>query len=374
MRTRKQTLPLLLTCAVAACLQPAAGAEVKRVSNIEAVKGKRYALTREHGPWMIMVASFNEPPPEMRTEGMTPAEAADELVWELRRKGIPAYTFTQEDVLDTVSTQDRLLRERNAVYFAQRGSVCVIAGNYTSAEDEVAQKTLDYIKRFHPEFLREEDPTAPRSNRQTNAPLKRLKNGGIFRITPGQPGPLSGAFLTINPLLTPEEAQRRKKDPLLVKLNYGTQFSLAENPARYTVVVATFTGKTLTTVENAQFQQVAARFEAGTGSDLDKAAVDAAELAQHLRSQGHEAWVWHDRFASTVAVGSFDDPSDPGIRKVVEKYVAKMKPHPETGHQVLSVEYAQIPHPDSTPQRRIPPLRTWPFDPTPRLIEVPRLQ
>ena len=373
MRMRKQALALLLTCAVAVFLQAVAAAQVKRASKIEAVKGKRYALTKEHGPWMIMVATFTEPPPERRSEGMTPDEAADELVWELRKKGIPAYTFKQEDVLDTLSTQDQLLRERNAVYFAQRGGVCVIAGNYSSAEDDVAQKTLDYIKRFHPEFLREEDPAAPRVNGQTNAPVKRLKNGGIFRITPGQPGPLSGAFLTINPLLTPEEAQRRKKDPLLVKLNYGAQYSLAENPGRYTVVVATFTGKTLTTVENGRFQQVAAQFDAGTGSDLDRAAVDATELAQHLRSQNQEAWVWHDRFASMVAIGSFDDPNDPRIRKIVEKYMAKMKPDPDTGKHVLSVEYALIPHPDCTPENLIPP-RTWAFDPTPRLIEVPRLR
>ena len=62
---------------------------------IEAIRGKEYKLTKRHGPWMIMVASFKEPPDVRRTEGMTPKEAADELVYELRKKGIPAYTFSQ---------------------------------------------------------------------------------------------------------------------------------------------------------------------------------------------------------------------------------------------------------------------------------------
>ena len=40
--------------------------------HIEAVRGKQYGLTKRHGPWMIMVASFNNPPEYERTEGMSP--------------------------------------------------------------------------------------------------------------------------------------------------------------------------------------------------------------------------------------------------------------------------------------------------------------
>lgn len=355
----------LLAGALFLCASPCVAAK------IEAVKGKRYALTRQHGPWMIMVASFKAPPPELRTEGLSPQEGADELVWELRRKGIPAYTFSQESVVDSVDTTDRLMRQRAAMYVAQRGSVCVLAGNYPDAEDEVAQKTLDYVKQFHPEFLRQEDPNAAQSNKKAQSPLKKLANGGIFRITPGQPGPLSGAFLTINPLLTPEEALRRKKDPLLVKLNSGSEFSLANNPGRYSIVVATFAGKTLTTVADGKFQSVTAKFDAAAGGSLDAAADEAWQLAKYLRSLNREAWVWHDRYSSIVTIGSFDDPNDPRIRQVVEFYGAKTKRDEQTGREYLHIEFAMIP--GKNPQTD-PPLKIWPYDPAPRLLEVPRLR
>ena len=48
--------------------------------------------------------------------------------------------------------------------------------------------------------------------------LKRLKSGGIWRATQGQPSPLSGAFLTTNPMLSPEEVNARRHDPLIAKL------------------------------------------------------------------------------------------------------------------------------------------------------------
>ena len=374
MRPSRLTSFLLLWTAAAVV----GSASLSSAANIEAVKGKRYMLTREHAAWavkhgkawMIMVATFNAPPPERRAEGLTPQEAADELVWELRKKGIPAYTFAQEDVVDTVDTTDRLMRQRSAMYVAQRGSVCVLAGNYESAEDEVAQKTLDYIKRFHPEFLRQEDPAV--RNVQGQSPIKKLVNGGILRLTPGQPGPLGGAFLTINPLITPEEAQRSRKDPLLVKLNSGNEFSLANNPGRYTVVVATFTGKSLTTTANGDFQNLAAKFDVETGNSLDGAAEDAWKMTQLLRRHNREAWVWHDRYHSIVTVGSFDNPNDPRIREVAQFYGAKRMRDKE-GKEYLHIEYADIPDPASTPKNPKPPLEAWPFDPAPKLMEVPRL-
>ena len=55
---------------------------------IEAVRGKRYRITTRHGPWMIFVASLH---------GNTARGAADSLVYELRKLGIPAYTFSQAE-------------------------------------------------------------------------------------------------------------------------------------------------------------------------------------------------------------------------------------------------------------------------------------
>ena len=80
----------------------------RTTTHIQAKRGKRYRFTKQHGPWMIMVASFSEPPPERRTEGMSPQEAADELVYELRKvKRIPAYTYVQDNQFDRLETIDR---------------------------------------------------------------------------------------------------------------------------------------------------------------------------------------------------------------------------------------------------------------------------
>ena len=64
--------------------------------------------------------------------------------------------------------------------------ICVLAGNYGSIDDAIAQDTLNKVKKFHPKFLR------------------NTKNGAVTRNS-GPKGPLAGAFMTINPLRKPEE-------------------------------------------------------------------------------------------------------------------------------------------------------------------------
>ncbi len=121
--------------------------------HIEAVRGKHYQLTKRHGPWMIMVASFNKPPEYERTEGMSPEEAADQLVYELRLKGIPAYTFQQQEVDGTITTVDRRTNaERAAKTRSWAGGICVLAGNYPTSNDKIAQRTLKFIKKYQPQI------------------------------------------------------------------------------------------------------------------------------------------------------------------------------------------------------------------------------
>uniref|UniRef100_UPI002637CF1C hypothetical protein n=1 Tax=uncultured Gimesia sp. TaxID=1678688 RepID=UPI002637CF1C len=124
-------------------------------AGIEAVKGKKYKLTKRHGPWMIMVVGLADIPESRRSKGLGAQEAADELVYELRKRGIPAYTFQQESVIQRLNTLDRLGREERRSYAAQRAGISVIAGNYSGSNDDVAQKTLKYIKKFQPKVLTE---------------------------------------------------------------------------------------------------------------------------------------------------------------------------------------------------------------------------
>ncbi len=333
-------------------------------ARIDATKGRRYRISKQHGPWMIMVASLAEPSPERKTEGPSPEEAAGQLVYELRKKGIPAYTYSQEEIVDKVNTQDPRGRLRRIQYIAQQGRICVIAGNYSSVQDRKAQQTLAYIKTVHP---------------------KSWQKSGIYRRTPGRPGPLSGAFLTINPQLSPEEVQSRKRDPLLLKLNSGSEFSLLENEGRYTLVVATFFGKAQTKIGTRRIEEASRHFK--VGRTLDQAGENARQLVALLRSKAtarrvrreflpalrgsqFDAYVYHGRYRSLVTVGSFDSPHDPQIANLKNLFSAKMKRNAGTGQEVLVGEVITIPGRTAT----APPMKTFLFDPKPTLMEVPKLR
>lgn len=346
---------LIITFAITVCLTavlPQADAR------IEAVKGKKYKLTKRHGPWMIMVASLRDIPESRRSKGLSAQEAADELVYELRRRGIPAYTFSQESVIQRFNTLDRLGREERRSYAAQRAMISVIAGNYSDSEDKIAQKTLKYVKNFHPEVLTE---------------------NGVYKKTPGQPGPLSGAFLTINPLLSPQEVAQRKQDPLIAKLNSGIEYSLLTNKGKYSLVVASFYGNSVTKTATARFQNASASKDLKVSNSLDQAAENAWTLAKALRNAKNynfpagtprniDAYVLHEKYRSIVAVGSFDSADDPRIAAYAKIFGSKMKAHPETGVEAMTAEYFVIP--GKTPQS--PPAASWVFDPKPTLIQNPK--
>ncbi len=373
-------------------------------ARIEAVKGKEYFLTKRHGPWMIMVASFKTPPPERRSEGMSPKDAADQLVYELRKAGIPAYAYAQNEVHEEVKTTDLQGRLRTRAIKAKQQTFSVLAGNYESTDEssksgKLAKDTLAWIEdRFEPEFLTVPDANFQEAGAASRSSVRKLKSGGILRLTPGKlrqgHGPLAGAFLTLNPLLDPEDVEIRKRDPLLVKLNSGNDMSLLNNPGKYTLVVASFYGKSskaqVGMVGLANFREAQQSFK--VGDSLGEAADNAWEVATLLRRgyfvtildddiktpelphvqakpQAFEAWIWHDRFRSVVTVGSFDRVDDPRIAIYRKAFGAKVKEHAQTKRPFLAAEQLTIPPVLKGNQL---PEKAWIFDPKPQLVEVPR--
>ncbi|MEX0715135.1 MAG: hypothetical protein WD066_01040 [Planctomycetaceae bacterium] len=348
------------------------GAVRPAFAKIEAVRGKQYAISKQHGPWMIMVASFHDRPREIveverggdlnrvpnarYSDGLTAAEAADELVYDLRRRGIPAYAFRQKAAKGTWNTVDRRGQRDTRVFRERDDRIVVLAGNYDSVDDSIGQKTLEYIKKLKPEVLDE---------------------GGVYSKTPGRPGPLSRAFLTINPLLNPDEItqQQRARDPLVLKLNSGIRHSLFSNPSKFTLAVATFRGKSVTS-----FNANEDRFR--VDDTLDKAAQDAQDLAQFLntnesmKASNLEAYVFHDRYESIVTVGAFDSPADPVIQQLRVALGPKMEANPKTGLQELRYEqiviWEQRPTPGGLRPYELHAVRTWPLDPELRVIPVPK--
>lgn len=346
-------------------------------SRIEAVRGKQYHLSKRHGPWMIMVASFEEVEGVDHTEGMSPRQAAEQLVFELRKKGVPAYTYEQRSQFDKINTVDRLGRRKLRFRKERHANIAVLAGNYSGRDNRIAQRTLKHIKKFQPEFLRDvRNNTVVKKKLRDGGALLKLRNGGIYRETPGRPGPLSGAFLTINPMLSPQEIRNRQHDPLLLKLNSQGELSLLNNRGRYTVIVASFYGTPKT--------KIGGRTPHGKERNLklraalDEAAINAWELAKALRKarslgydRNYEAYVFHNRYRSIVTIGSFDRPNDPRIARLQRTFGAKVrKIKGAGGRSILTAEVFTIPR-RLQPGRS--PVKSWLFDARPALMDVPKI-
>jgi hypothetical protein len=224
----------------------------------------------------------------------------------------------------------------------------VIAGNYDSADDKLAQKTLDYIKTLKPTTL----------------------TGRTDVVWYGKSGefPLHNAFLTPNPLLTPEEvAARRGIDPLLLRLNSDESYSLLENKGQYTVQVAMFTGRRVLAGSASSRREEAN--DPTKMSPLDLAAKEARDLATALRvNRNIEAYVWHDHYQSIVTVGSFQTSSDGELRATIEKFREKDKINENTGRFERSPELLWIPDAEDGGT-----MRMWAFMPQPVVMPVPRI-
>ncbi len=336
---------------------------------IENDPAKEYHLTEKHGPWMVMVATFRDVREEegRKTEGLKAEEAANKLVHELRASGIPAYTYSRGAKKEKIDTFDRLGNPDKRVYAIQQDMICVLAGNYEKVEDPIAQKTLTYLKRYRPKFM--SDP----------------KSGAVVRDPGGSKGPFASAFLTINPLRKPDEVVRKKADSVTKYLNSGIDNALVNLKSKYTLKVATFTGKSVVPLGSSKYNGHEANFEKSLidsgSSTLARAGEDAAQLAYALRQNSpnspelggrrFEAYVYHDKFQSIVTVGGFESMNDPEIRRLADVFHAKYEPDEENGGYALKVANFNL-WPDGNTKLR--PIQSWAFDPIPELIEVPRIK
>ena len=323
---------------------------VSAEAGIEAVRGKRYELTKAHGPWMVHVASLQDRDSRGKVEGKSARDAADELIFELRQKGVPAYAFVMEK--STVRIDDQ--QQGAAVHTG--GQIAVIAGNYKAIDTKNAEASLAWLKAYYP---------------------KCLSDGGVWKKTPGRPGPLSGAFLTVNPMLSQKElashpnsspeagqiAQARQR--ILRQVNAGNPFPLYECHGRYSLCVARFVGKKTTDLD-ASGRPTEASTMAKVSRSLDNAGRDAWELCSVLRNDGVEAYLWHTRFESIVTVGSFDSPQDPRIRKYRQQYGLTYRKDAE-GRTVPDYKYRIV---DGFGKKK-DESRRWLYLPEPTLEVVP---
>jgi hypothetical protein len=338
------------------CLSSSINADIEKP-----VKGKRYKLGKNHGPWMIMVAAIRDVDDEQRRieDGMSAWEAADEIVYELRLRGIPAYTYSQDEQMGEIASPSSN-EASGRRYIAQQGYISVMAGNFPRNDDKKAKDALEFIKKkFDPKFLTDS------------------KNGGILPKTPGRPSPFSRAFMTVNPLWE-GEVRDVERDDFITELNADQKYSLLQNKGKYTLIVATFTGNSVMQVGNDSSTKAMGFFEKHFGKSLDDCAVNAKELTEKLRNakkygyeSNYEAWVFHDKYKSVVTVGSFESKDDPRLRTMATQFGGKMVRHPDSGQDVLAGETFSIPR--VTKNNELP-TQSWLFDPQPKVMDVPRVR
>ena len=317
---------------------------------IEADPAKDYRLSPQNGPWLITVATLHKPgvdrPDELeagKEDESVARKAARELVLDLRKRGIPAYVFELRKSRESVRTVDRLGRQHERKTLSDDAQISVLAGNYTSVNDPTAVKTLDWVKRFRPPSFGDK---------------------AIYRKDGGK-GPLAGAFLTINPLMNPDEVRRRTVDPdevkLLRHLNAGNPYATTKCGGDYTLRIKTFKGRYSMKKLN------------GVTDRLNEAGQQAFNLCASLRDRGVDAYVWHDRYESVVSVGGFTGKDDPGITSYRKRFTAQKSYNPQTG--VTQVVYKTEPpgRGNGVVQSAAEALNTWYFDAEPKLIPVPRM-
>jgi hypothetical protein len=286
--------------------------------NVEADPSKEYRLSELNGPVMILVTTF---------AGSNGRREANALVYELRKNYkynayIHEQTFIHDLKKEAKQPQNPYAKPQRYQKTGSQSAFAVLVGDFQSFDDLDFQKTLKEIKQSHPECMK------------TN--LSTSQNYKVWRNTAAAAsgkGPLYMAFGVMNPMLPPEH-QQGTIDKLVETLNSDSPYSLLRCPRRYTVRIATFTGKIV--IRQDEIKEIEAGkkpFSVGKTSELEIAGKAAAKLCKVLREQGAEAYEFHDRFASFVTIGSFDSYGQelpngmielqPEIAKIMERFQGK---------------------------------------------------
>ena len=257
---------------------------------VEADRNKEYRLTESEGPYLILATALSGP---------TAREDANALVLELRSKyKWNAFVFEKDFTHDAKQGYGQARVRLNKPPETQ---FAVLIGNFSSLEDNQFKKTLEDVRKCRPESLR-----AKTSVTAFSFPM---------------------AYGLANPMMPMEQ---ETIDDFLVSLNKDSAYSLLRNPRRYTVQIATFTGRAVIDPKNIRAIESGKTSFDQEESALAMAGRAAIELCNFLRSHGVEAYEFHDRHASIVSVGSFDQPGrqlpngmmveDPYIQRIKQQY------------------------------------------------------
>jgi hypothetical protein len=259
-----------------------------------------YLLTKDNGPFMVIARTFRGPDAE---------RFALALALELRRDyGLPAYILRTKDfpnrsmIRNVPPTASEIVRKAQLTEPEKVRSydeAAVLVGNEKTLDDSEA--LLHKVKKIKPKCLNQMP--------------------SIFAWRTG----LSTALRTTNPYVPAQNLfPGRRKDNLIAQMNSGPR-SINNCPARYSLQVAEFAGRTVynpTEHDTNWFENTWLR-----KSPLVTAADDAERLADALakdpevQKTGYQSYVYHDRTSSKVMIGAFNDPHDPSALKLRESLI-----------------------------------------------------
>lgn len=327
---------------------------------LEADPEKSYPLTDRNGPWTIMAITFSGPYAE---------DQARELVHELRSKyKLPAYTHTMTfDHRAEGSNKSPGAAHRKVRYrLNEMREIAVLVGDFTDVEDRQAQKTLEKLKFAQPDCLDiQKRAKEGKPDSRTLGAMRAIQQAMLADSSPKKKrGPMRNAFITTNPLLPDEYFVPKGIDRLVLEMNEPVKYCLLDCPGKYTVKVATFTGRVV--IDQKQIEEIEKKgkpFE----SQLAEAADKAHRVTMALREKGYEAYEFHDRYASIVTIGSFDSVGTPRADGKIE-----INPQAHAIIETFGAERKIIPG-QAAPQLGKPKVEAGVMlDIQPMLVEVPK--
>lgn len=383
-------------------LQASAQGFLKRfapVKRVEVDASADYTLTDTNGPWLVMASTFS---------GDGAEEQARELVQEFRQRfNLPAYIHDMQFKLEEKAIGRGVDKYGAPIKMKyRRGNQlhewAVLVGDFPSIDDPRAQKLLKTVKTLKPTAL---NPNArEQGTTQALAGVRAMQVAFVERLGKSKDvGPMRAAFLTRNPVLPDEYFVPKGVDKFVERMNSKVEHSLLDNKSKFTVKVATFRGKgILTGAANAPKQSR----KQNKLSPLEEAALHAHLLTEEMRRVGWEAYEFHDRHESIVAVGGYDKanpgstpgtwlptremlqtvqtfgarfntPADPLQQaKLPMQVQAEAQQRLQQFNQRFSSEHGQIAGGMTPKFARIPPkarnAEVIPFDIHPTVIEVPK--
>lgn len=274
------------------------------LNRVEADPDKIYSLGEENGPWLIMACSFS---------GDGCEQQARELVYELRKRyKMEAYLHKMDfefgEAHGRCFSRYGGLRKARYIRGDESVEIAVLVGNFNDVDDPDTQKTLEKVKTLHPDCLNLGD------GKKTNVTLAGWRSvvkfyQGYVDKDKQKRGPMGSAFVIPNPLRPKEYFTPGGVDKLVADMNKNVEHSLLKCPGKYTVQVATFTGKSVLKKES-ELSDRDLTLQPGQ-SKLDEAALKAHNLTVALRQKGYEAYEFHEEYASIVTVGSFESVGSP---------------------------------------------------------------